>query len=71
MNNNLINRIAVIGGRGFIGNSIYKALKTLNSEVIYTSRNGLNRSYDKNCIKFDLFNKSSWDTLLNEFKPNY
>lgn len=70
MNNNLINRIAVIGGRGFIGNSIYKALKTLNSEVIYTSRNGLNRSYDKNCIKFDLFNQSSWDTLLNEFKPN-
>jgi nucleoside-diphosphate-sugar epimerase len=70
MNSNLTNRIAVIGGTGFIGASVYKTLKTHDSEVIYTSRSNLNRSNDKNFIKFDLFNKSSWETLLNEFKPN-
>jgi len=70
MKDNLINRIAVIGGTGFIGSGIYNALKTLNSKVVYTSRGNLNYSYDKNFIKFDLFNKSSWDSLLSDFKPN-
>jgi nucleoside-diphosphate-sugar epimerase len=70
MNNNLGNRIAIIGGTGFIGTSIYKAFKTLDNEVIYTSRKNLNISNDKNCLKFDLLNKSTWTTLLNEFKPN-
>jgi uncharacterized protein YbjT (DUF2867 family) len=47
MNNNLTNRIAVIGGTGFIGASVYKTLKTHDSEVIYTSRSNLNRNDDK------------------------
>ena len=70
MKNNLGNRIAIIGGTGFIGASIYQAFKTLDYEVIYTSRKDLNISNDKNYLKFDLLNKSTWDTLLNEFKPN-
>jgi nucleoside-diphosphate-sugar epimerase len=70
MKNNLTNRIAIIGGTGFIGSGIYQALKNLNSEVVYTSRGNLNHSNGKNCIKFDLLNKSSWDSLLSDFKPN-
>jgi nucleoside-diphosphate-sugar epimerase len=70
MKNNLKNRIAIIGGTGFIGRSIYKAFKTLDCKVVYTSRQDLNISNDKNCLKFDLLNKSTWETLLNEFKPN-
>ena len=70
MKNNLTDRIAIIGGTGFIGSGIYQALRNLNSEVIYTSRRNLNHSYDKSCIKFDLLNKSSWDSLLSDFKPN-
>ena len=70
MKNNLENRIAIIGGTGFIGRSIYKAFKTLDYKVVYTSRQDLNISNDKNCLKFDLLNKSTWETLLNEFKPN-
>jgi len=68
--NNLTDRIAIIGGTGFIGSGIYQALKNLNSEVVYTSRGNLNQSSDKSCIKFDLLNKSSWDSLLSDFKPN-
>lgn len=70
MKNDLTDRIAIIGGTGFIGSGIYQTLKNLNSEVIYTSRRNLNYNYDKSCIKFDLLNKSSWDSLLNDFKPN-
>jgi nucleoside-diphosphate-sugar epimerase len=70
MKNNLQNRIAVIGGTGFIGANIYKKLKQVDSEIIYTSRHNLNICGDKDFIKFDLFNKHSWDNLLNGFKPN-
>jgi len=70
MKSELENRIAIIGGTGFIGTSVYNALKTVDCEVIYTSRKSLNISNTKNYLKFDLLNKLTWDTLLNEFKPN-
>ena len=70
MKNNLGNRVAIIGGTGFIGTSINKAFKTLDYEVIYTSRKKFNVGNDKNYLKFDLLDKSTWTTLLNDFKPN-
>jgi nucleoside-diphosphate-sugar epimerase len=70
MKNNLQNRIVVIGGTGFIGASIYKKLKEIDSDIKYTSRHNLNIAGDKDFIKFDLFNKYTWDNLLNGFKPN-
>lgn len=70
MKNNLGKRIAIIGGTGFIGSSIYKVFKHLDYEVIYTSRKNLKISNDKNYLKFDLLNKSTWNNLLDEFKPN-
>jgi nucleoside-diphosphate-sugar epimerase len=68
--NHSAKKIAVIGGGGFVGSSVFKALRTINSDTVYTSRSDLISNYSKNFMRLDLFDKSSWDMLINEFKPN-
>jgi len=61
-------KIVLIGGNGFIGNAIYKELKSFNFEIIPTSRN-IN-SLDSDFIEFDLFNENTWKVLLHEIQPD-
>jgi nucleoside-diphosphate-sugar epimerase len=62
-----IKKIALIGANGFIGSAIYNELKTIDLEILPTSRSVFPNN---NYIKFDLFDKSTWDILLQLFKPD-
>lgn len=63
-------KIAIIGATGFIGSAIYKELKAVGHDVVGTSRSTSQNKESSNYCKVDLFDKSTWDFLLSELKPD-
>jgi nucleoside-diphosphate-sugar epimerase len=64
----LTSKIAIIGGNGFIGSAICRELAKFKMKVFLTTRDL--KIVDGNFVKFDLLNRYSWDSLLNDIKPD-
>jgi nucleoside-diphosphate-sugar epimerase len=61
-------KIVIIGADGFIGSALLRFIDPQQFKIITTSRKTTVPS--KGNIKFDLLDKSSWNTLLNDVNPD-